>query len=413
MPKRSKFLYCHKANTIQVLAAFALTAIITFSAIVIGYFTNSLPEEHLNSLDFAIIDWFSASLFGKGLTYLRSHVVPFLRRCLFVAPTHERKPLTKARREVAFEKFILALSDQQLVTGIAILIAIFANHCRTSIYELNIAISLAWFSSTTHLATLDVLHRYFRQNIVVRNWRMIGMISVLFLLIPGLVLVDKYTFFTPEIPMQCATFVPPNNEDGIGPLATVFVSMYLCSGYGSRLYKTFTSVDGSMVDPEWLIWNAILRLSTKKSRRDRHDTIEKAINVCNTRRTAQVEARLEALSTTYSFHRRLGLCIGAYSRSFLQCIAALFFFLSYGISGVVADRWLNYHVDLSEGSNTMEFGQIVPLVLLILPLLAFAEIFYGKSFTKAINLPSSLPSNLTQCNSMHATYRNANTIRKT
>ena len=379
------------SNTIQVLAAFALTAIITFSAIVIGYFTNSLPEEHLNSLDFAIIDWFSASWFGKGLAYLRSHVIPFLRKYLFMAPTRERKPLTKARREVAFEKFILALSDQQLVTGIAILIAIFANHCRTSIYELNIAISLAWFSSTTHLATLDVLHRYFRQNIVVRNWRMVGMISVLFLLIPGLVLIDKYTFFTPEIPMQCATFLPPNNDDGIGPLAAVFVSMYLCSGYGSRLYKTFTSEDGSMVDPEWLVWNAILRVSTRKSRRDRHDTIEKAINVCNTRRTAQVEARLEALSTKYSFHCRLGLCIGAYSRSFLQCIAALSFFLSYGISGVVADRWLNYHVDLSEGSNTMEFGQIVPLVLLILPLLAFAEIFYGKSATRSINYVSFSP----------------------
>jgi hypothetical protein len=44
----------------------------------------------------------------------------------------------------------------------------------------------------------------------------------------------------------------------------------------------------------------------------------------------------------------------------------------------VADRWLDYTVDLEEGSSTMEFGQIVPLVLLILPLLAFAEIFYGE-----------------------------------
>lgn len=377
-PSKLRLITC-SSDIRQVLAAFALTALITFGAILIGYFTDSLPEEHLNSLDFAIIDWFSASRLGKVLSYLRSNFIPFLKRCLFMKSTHQRRPLTKPRREVAFEKFILALSDQQLVTGMAILIAIFANHCRTSIYELNIAISLAWFSSTTHLGTLDVLHRYFRQNIVVRNWRMVGMIGMLILLIPGLVLVESYVFYTPEIPMQCARFLPRSNPDaGIGPLAATFVIMYLCTGYGSRLYKTFTSEDGSMMDPEWLIWNLLFLLFSRNSRQDRHAAIEKAINVCNTRRTLLVEARLESISNKYSLIRRMGLCIGAYSRSFLQCIAALFFFLSYGISGVVADRWLDYSVDLGEGSSTMEFGQIVPLVLLILPLLAFAEIFYGK-----------------------------------
>lgn len=385
----------------QVLAAFALTALITFGAILIGYFSNSLPEEHLSSLDFAVIDWFSASPLGRSLSYLRSNFVPLLRKCLLMKSPRHRKPLTKQRREVAFEKFVLALSDQQLVTGIAILVAIFSNHCRTSVYELDIAISLAWFSSTTHLGTLDVLHRYFRQNIVVRNWRMVGMVGVLILLIPGLVLVETYVFTSPGVPMQCAHFLPTNPDAGIGPLAAVFVIMYLCTGYGSRLYKTFTSEDGSMMDPEWLIWNAILMIFSKKSSQNRHATIEKAINVCNTRRTLLVEAKVEAISTKYRFFKRLGLCIGAYSRSFLQCIAALMFFLSYGISGVVADRWLDYSVDLEEGSSTMEFGQIVPLVLLILPLLAFAEIFYGEPPSpKSLQLQHY--SNTTQ----HYTHRN-------
>lgn len=310
---------------------------------------------------------------------MRSRFIPFLKKCLFIKqPEHPRKPLTKQRREVAFEKFILALSDQQLVTGIAILVAIYTNHCRISVYELNIAISLAWFSSTTHLGTLDVLHRYFRQNVVVRNWRMVGMISILLLLIPGLVLVEIYVFVTPAIPMQCARFLPSNSDLGLGPLAAVFVIVYLVVGYANRLYKTFTSEDGSMVDPEWLVWNAILRVFSKMSKPERHDAIENAIDICNARRTARIEARLEALSAKHSYIRRIGLCIGAYARSFLQCIAALFFFLSYGISGVVADRWMDFSINLEEGSNTMEFGQIVPLVLLILPMLAFAEIFYGK-----------------------------------
>lgn len=345
----------------------------------IGYFTESLPDEHLNSLDFAVIDWFSASLIGKALSYVRSNFFPLIKKCFFFKPpAHPKKPLTKARREVAFEKFILALSDQQLVTGIAILVAVFANHCRTSIYELNIAISLAWFSCTTHLATLNVLHRYFRKNVVVRHWRMVGMIGVLVLLIPGLVLIDIYELKAPQIPMQCYNFLSSDSDDGIGPLASVFVISYLIVAYTSRLYKTFTSDDGSMADPEWLIWNVLLRLFSRTSKSERHTVIEKAIRVCDTRRMIHIEEKLEALSTKHRFMKRLGLCIGAYSRSFLQLIAALLFFLSYGISGVVADRWLNFSVDLEEGSSTMEFGQIVPLVLLIIPMLAYAEVFYGE-----------------------------------
>lgn len=345
----------------------------------IGYFTDSLPDEHLNSLDFAVIDWFSASLIGKAISYVRSNLVPLIKKCLFFkSPAHVRKPLTKARREVAFEKFILALSDQQLVTGIAILVAVFANHCRTSIYELNISISLAWFSCTTHLATLDVLHRYFRENVVVRNWRMVGMLGVLVLLIPGLVLIETHESKAPPIPMQCYAFLPSAANDSIGPLASVFVIAYLVVAYSGRLYKTFTSDDGSIVDPEWLVWNVLLRLFSRLPKSERHAVIEKAIKVCNTRRTIHIEEKLEALSAEHQFMKRLGLCIGAYSQSFLQLIAALFFLLSYGISGVVADRWLDFSVDLGEGSSTMEFGQIVPLVLLIIPLLAYAEVFYGQ-----------------------------------
>ena len=345
----------------------------------IGYFTNSLPEEHLNSLDFAVIDWFGVSSLGKALAYVGTHFVPFLHKCLFLkSPKYPKEPLTKARREVAFEKFVLALSDQQLVTGIAILVAVFANQCRVSIYELNIAITLSWFSATTHLSTLDVLHRYFRENKVVRNWRMVGMVGVLLLLTPGLVIVEIYVFVSPVVPMQCAKYLPEDDDAGIGPLASVFVIAYLCVAYASRLYKTFTSDDGSMIDPEWLVWNFVLRIFSKLTKAERHAIVEKAINVCNTRRMVAIEQKLEELAAKPKFTKRLGLCIGAYTRSFLHLIAALTFLLSYGMSGVAATRWLDYHIDLEEESSTWGFGQIVPLILLILPMLAFAEIFYGE-----------------------------------
>ena len=68
----------------------------------------------------------------------------------------------------------------------------------------------------------------------------------------------------------------------------------------------------------------------------------------------------------------------AYCGSFLYHIGGLFFALSYGLSQVVVYRWGIDGLSLQAGSNRVDFGQIVPLVLLVLPLLAAVEIFHGK-----------------------------------
>jgi hypothetical protein len=125
------------------------------------------------------------------------------------------------------------------------------------------------------------------------------------------------------------------------------------------------------------------------TRSERLEIVDSAIRICDTNRTVHIEALLDSCSRKRRFFRRLGLCFGAYPRSYLQLIAALFFFLSHGVSQVVATRWGDYQVDLRRDSNTMEFGQIVPLILLIIPLLAAAEIFYGTQHTVS-NLRKSL-----------------------
>ncbi|KAF1995262.1 hypothetical protein P154DRAFT_393041, partial [Amniculicola lignicola CBS 123094] len=60
-------------------------------------------------------------------------------------------------RQEALTRFILSLSDQQLVTGLGILVAAVSNQCTLSGAEFDIALSLAWFSATVHLVALDVL----------------------------------------------------------------------------------------------------------------------------------------------------------------------------------------------------------------------------------------------------------------
>jgi len=55
----------------------------------------------------------------------------------------------------AVSRFILALSDQQLVTGLAILVSGVARQRNLIAWEFYMVLSLAWSSTTSHLATLD------------------------------------------------------------------------------------------------------------------------------------------------------------------------------------------------------------------------------------------------------------------
>jgi hypothetical protein len=89
---------------------------------------------------------------------------------------------------------MFTLSDQQLVTGPAIILAALVQHCQLSVYEFQVVNSLAFLSSTKHLATLVMLRQYLRENKVVRNIRVTAMVLNLGLLIYTTIV--AYTAFT-------------------------------------------------------------------------------------------------------------------------------------------------------------------------------------------------------------------------
>ena len=119
-----------------------LTAIITIFAIIAGYLTDSLPEGSTNRADELFISSPRA----------------------FLLKSTKLSTSDPSKRRRALERFILALSDQQLVTGLSVLLAGYIKHCDISVYSFQITTALAWFSCTTHLATLTVLRQYFNNN---------------------------------------------------------------------------------------------------------------------------------------------------------------------------------------------------------------------------------------------------------
>jgi len=87
----------------------------------------------------------------------------------------------RATSSQALRKLVLGFSDQQLVTGIGILIvslARFQGSYPISIYHFVLVTDMAWFVSNTHLITLTVLSEYLKENPILRTWRLLAIVAM-------------------------------------------------------------------------------------------------------------------------------------------------------------------------------------------------------------------------------------------
>lgn len=140
---------------IKVLTGFTASAYLTLLLVLIHYAIGCVQEQDLNILD--------------------ERLLGTIRRMAHFAPSPEwKKPLGKA---------VLMFSDQQIVTGIALLSSGYSQlSSGLDVYHWQILVYLAWFSSFTHLTTLTVLRDYFQDHPATRLWRIVLMIVTVSLL---------------------------------------------------------------------------------------------------------------------------------------------------------------------------------------------------------------------------------------
>ena len=128
------------------------------------------------------------------------------------------------------EKLVLGLSDQQLITGLAILsIGLWRlppSHGFISFYHFSLLQDLAWFSSNTHQLAVIVLKTYFREHRTLRILRGTGM------LILGLMLlvVTGFTSIVPQTdifacPAQCVIVDFSYSQFRGAPIAFMLLNM--------------------------------------------------------------------------------------------------------------------------------------------------------------------------------------------
>jgi ABC-type multidrug transport system fused ATPase/permease subunit len=208
---------------LKVLAAFLVTGLASIGAMYWAYFHDCLDKDSITNLDKAVLAWV--------------HNFPLFHN----ASEKEEITRTNLASEV-LQQFVLTLSDQQLVTGFAILIASFALRCSISVLNFQIASSLAWFSSVTHLATLAILRHYFHEHVWMLRIRLACMIAVLIMLLATIYTAIDYWDLV--LPVQCSYANIADGSPGsfgfsaqmlAGTWVTAWLQTYLFLVYGNRI----------------------------------------------------------------------------------------------------------------------------------------------------------------------------------
>lgn len=329
---------------IGMVLAFAISATITFIVVVVGYITRQLGTESFNTIDRGIL----SLIHGR-------------RR---VNGKHESfKDWTEL-----FDKTVLMLSDQQLVTGLAVLIAAIAQGCTINTYHFQICTFLAWVASNTHLLALTSLRPFLRARPSLLRWRLVGMFIMFAMLFSALVLnasmVWPAAYYSRQLyydsPARCAW----NEEDMSKWEASIIFSLVLlCANYITRTLRLF--------DTSTTFVNKWFREKPGQLAMRLLDQVWQHAEQDGLRR---LPWRI-LYSVLWAIYITVYAAMELY-HSYLAEVAWLFATLFWGLCKVFIVR---KDSPLSQYENTWTFGQVVALMLLALPIMAAAEFYHDIS----------------------------------
>ncbi|KAI1031093.1 hypothetical protein LB504_000209 [Fusarium proliferatum] len=163
-----------------VLAAFLITSLIALATLILAFLTISVPARLLNSGDAVIAA-------GARRTYQRL-------RAKFPKTKRTKAVQSRTERTHAFMAFMIAISDQILVSQASILIAALIIHDEITIYSSNIVIALGCLASTVHLGSFPFYIDRIRDHSTAKIIRVLAMITGSGILVFLLVVQLSYTW---------------------------------------------------------------------------------------------------------------------------------------------------------------------------------------------------------------------------
>ena len=347
-----------------MLLSFIITAFATLSTVAFAYVSDSLPEKTINSVDRTFQNQLGAAWEPVRRTLRLRHSILG----------------EKANRVKALQRFILTLSDQQLVTGYAIIVAAFAQKCTIKSWDFNLSNILAWYSALTHIITLIVLREYLHENKRMLVWRVIAM-SIMMILLIGLNVMAFYVSWSgfPMMPVPCTWRLPPDEQDFnlAAYLVQAGIVIFLLCYYGTNfLGLAMNRRQGTLA---WL-YHTFRRISGKPPPPNRVESFNMHL-LSQASFTGKRRQRIWHQFKMY-FWKYL-LVRAAFTNSFLWeaiLMFALFAHLSgsmYIIRWENIPRWKGQGIAIRSDNSTVNFGQMVPLFLVALPFLGLVETIRG------------------------------------
>ena len=270
------------------------------------------------------------------------------------------------------QNVVLSLSDQQLLTGLAVLIAGFWTHCSISVYHFALVNDLAWFSASVHLDTLTVLQGYFVDKPVQRNWRVALIIVLALLLMVSTVMQGQYEWYDSwPYDAQCLFDNLIGNIGG-NPRYWMLVSLALiCIEYPLSIFPLFkpptTFLDRWLLEkPRNTLEQTIERLKERLLQTTSPTFFQGSIR--------RFTYTLSVVTVRIASWTYLALMASISSRT-CNLILDIFWFV-YSLLGIIEDRQIP-STEMNGDENAMSFGQIVPILLLSSIVLVFREVYDG------------------------------------
>jgi hypothetical protein len=314
---------------LQILLAFFITACTAVILSLIAYIGGLLPSHHLRRVD----------------------------RRIFRANSRNQD----SRWREIVEKIMMSVSDQQLVTGLAILVAGYYEMMNNnlSVYHWQIVVNLAWLSSAVHIASLTVLRDVLNKNPTLRNLRVAGMLALLALLAVAMWPIRFAAYLTADekgMPVRCLWkpgLGPESLDSPVDPNWVLTITMLL-SAYVWKLSQLFASSRGFV--RRWLVAKP-------------EAAIERLMRRAALSHRPWRQRWLTALYIHFVTYAEV-------AESFAASIVYLCLALPYGITLIISTR-LSMDDEVIAGERRLTFGQLVPLFLLILPILQVLELSLG------------------------------------
>ena len=293
---------------------------------------------------------------------------------------HSSRKRTKRQDRIArvIEKIILNLSDQLLLTGLAVLIAGFWTRCSISVYHFALMSDLAWFASDVDLVTLGILSQYLRDRPVLRNWRALLMTSVAMFLVVSTILQGHRSWYSSwSYDAQCVfddfTFAAIGGE----PARWMYTNLILISiSYPPSILQLFGRPSG--LSRKWLYTKSreAMQTTAKNLRNETPSITTESPRTMKCKRAfySVLIAFIERSDSGWAF-----VCILVASFNVSRWFNWLFCLIWFGLglASVFKDKNIP-RTEMDGNENAKTFGQIVPILVLGSTIFVAREAYEGK-----------------------------------